>query len=85
MTCISFIKIGREIALPQYEASRRAKGSGSVRLSKVCAFSMANNQNDQITGADINGETMVYRGYHYVSKFDMNALRRGQCNEQGPY
>ena len=60
------------------------KGSGSARLSKVCALSMANNQNDQITGADINGETMVYRGYHYVSKFDMSGIRRGQCNEQGP-
>ena len=55
-----------------------------MTLSKVCGLSKANNKNDQITGADINGDTMVYRGYHYVSKFDMSSIRNGQCKEQGP-
>ena len=57
------------------------KNASSVVLNKVCDLTRANSWDSQITGADIAGDYMVYRGYGYVATFDMKGLRRNECVE----
>ena len=54
--------------------------SHSATLEHVCNMVWGNNWENQITGADIEGNTLVYRGYHYVSAMPMDPIRTsGKC------
>ena len=61
--------------------SSLANYGSTVTVNPVCDMVYGNSWENQITGADIKDDIMVYRGYHYVQAMDMTKLRNNVCED----